>query len=81
MKKKYDTKEVGARKYVVSHYPKYQMVDESSVKAQSYDLEKIIHEVITKYMSLDEQFQISNIIDKLSRGLKYFKNFLCHKKK
>lgn len=33
--KKYDTKEIGAMKYVVNHNLKYQMFDEKYLEAQS----------------------------------------------
>ncbi|GAU38712.1 hypothetical protein TSUD_396400 [Trifolium subterraneum] len=46
LKKKYDTEEAGVKKYAVSRYLKYQMVDERSVEAQSHELQKIAHEII-----------------------------------
>ncbi|KAL5767482.1 hypothetical protein ACOSQ2_014265 [Xanthoceras sorbifolium] len=64
-RKKYNTEEAGAKKYVISRYIKYQMTDEKSVKAQSPELQKIVHEIISEGMSLDEQFQIDVLIDKL----------------
>ncbi|CAJ2644652.1 unnamed protein product [Trifolium pratense] len=79
--KKYDTEEAGAKKYVVSRYLKYQMVDERSVEAQSHEIQKIAHEIITEGMPLDEQFQIAVIIDKLPPSWKDFKNILRHKTK
>ncbi|PNX68547.1 hypothetical protein L195_g056228, partial [Trifolium pratense] len=81
LSKKYDTEEVGVKKYAVSRYLKYQMVDERSIEVQSRELQKIAHEIITEGMPLDEQFQISVIIDKLPLGWKDFKNQLRHKTK
>ena len=81
LKKKYDTEEAGVKKYAVSRYLKYQMVDEKSVEAQSHELQKIAHEIITEGMPLDEQFQIVVMIDKLPPGWKDFKNQLSHKTK
>lgn len=40
------------------------MVDKNPVEAQCHKLQKIVHEIITKGMSLDEQYQIAFIIDK-----------------
>ncbi|CAJ2645227.1 unnamed protein product [Trifolium pratense] len=81
LSKKYDTEEAGVKKYVVSRYLKYQMVDERSVEVQSHELQKIAHEIITEGMPLHEQFQISVIIDKLPPSWKDFKNQLRHKTK
>ena len=81
LKKKYDTEEAGVKKYAVSRYLKYQMVDERSVETQSHELQKIAHEIITEGMPLDEQFQIAVMIDKLPPGWKEFKNQLRHKTK
>ncbi|KAK2455989.1 putative mitochondrial protein [Trifolium repens] len=81
LKKKYDTEEAGVKKYAVSRYLKYQMVDERSVEAQSHEIQKIAHEIITEGMPLDEQFQIAVIIDKLPLAWKDFKNILRHKTK
>ncbi|GAU50608.1 hypothetical protein TSUD_410180 [Trifolium subterraneum] len=81
LSKKYDTEEAGAKKYVVSRYLKYQMVDERLVEVQSHELQKIAHEIITEGMPLHEQFQISVIIDKLPPSWKNFKNQLRHKTK
>ncbi|XP_050918537.1 uncharacterized protein LOC127135964 [Lathyrus oleraceus] len=81
LQKKYDTEEACAKKYVVSRYLNYKMVDERSVEAQSHEIQKIAHEIITKGMPLEEQFQVAVIIDKLPPGWKDFKNLLQHKTK
>lgn len=46
-------------------YLKYQMIDERFVLAQCHEIQKIAQEFIDEGMSLDEQFQIVVIIDKL----------------
>ena len=81
LQKKYDTEEAGAKKYAVSRYLKYQMTDDRSVEMQSHELQKIAHENISEGMSLDEQFQVAVLIDKLPPSWKDFKNNLRHKTK
>ncbi|XP_050211805.1 uncharacterized protein LOC126661963 [Mercurialis annua] len=81
LQKKYDTKEAGTKKYAVSRYLKYQMSDEKSVEAQSHELQKIAHEIISESMVLDEQFQVAVLIDKLPPSWRDFKNSFRHKTK
>ncbi|ONH94399.1 hypothetical protein PRUPE_7G014200 [Prunus persica] len=78
---KYDTKEADAKKFAVSRYLKFQIMDEKSVEAQSHELHKILHEIIIEGMNLDEQFQVAIIIHKLPPSWKDFKNALRHKTK
>ncbi|XP_062079740.1 uncharacterized protein LOC133784392 [Humulus lupulus] len=52
LQKKYDTEEAGTKKYVVSRYLKYQMVDDKSVEAQSHEIQKIAHEIISEGIRL-----------------------------
>ncbi|KAA0065496.1 hypothetical protein E5676_scaffold76G00450 [Cucumis melo var. makuwa] len=80
LQKKYDTEEAGWKKYAVSRYLRYQMTDDKSVEAQSHEIQKIAHEIISEGMSLNDQFQVV-IIDKLPRLWKDFKNTLRHKTK
>ncbi|RZB51885.1 Retrovirus-related Pol polyprotein from transposon TNT 1-94, partial [Glycine soja] len=81
LEKKYDIEEAGTKKYVVSRYLKYQMTDDKSVESQSHEIQKIAHDIISEGMTLDEQFQVAVIIDKLPPGWKDFKNLLRHKTK
>ena len=81
LQKKYDTEEAGTKKYAVSRYLKYQMLDDKPVEAQSHELQKIAHEIISEGMTLDEQFQVAVLIDKLPPSWKDFKNVLRHKTK
>lgn len=61
--------------YVVSRYLKYRMVDERLVETYCHEHHKIVNEIIIEDMSLDEQFQITFMIDKFPHNLKDFKNF------
>ena len=56
------------------------MTNDRSVEAQSYELLKITHEIISEGMPLNEQVQVV-IIDKLPSPWKDFKNTLIHKTK
>ncbi|XP_058185863.1 uncharacterized protein LOC131303090 [Rhododendron vialii] len=81
LQKKYDTEEAGTKKYVVSRYLKFSMIDEKSVISQAHDLQKIAHEILTEGMSICEQFQVAILIDKLPPSWKDFKKDLRHKSK
>ncbi|XP_058727108.1 uncharacterized protein LOC131598537 [Vicia villosa] len=48
LQRKYGTEEAGAKKYVESRYLNYKMVDEKPVEAQSHEIQKIAHEIITE---------------------------------
>jgi hypothetical protein len=51
------------------------------VVAQSHELQKITHEILSEGMTIDEQFQVAVLIDKLPTGWKDFKKDLRHKTK
>lgn len=48
------------------------MIDDKAVETQSLKLQKISHEVVYEGMTLDEQFQVAAIIDKLPPSWKVF---------
>ena len=80
-RKKYDSEDVGSKKYVVSQYVRYQLTDDKSVEAQSHEIQKIAHEITSEGMPLDSQFQVAVIIDKLPLLWKDLKNIPRHKTK
>lgn len=49
--------------------------------AQSHEIQKVAHEIISECMTLEEQFKIVVIVDKLSPSWMDFKNSLRHKTK
>lgn len=81
LQKKYDTEEAGSKKYAVSRYLRYQMVDDKPIISQIHELQKIAHEVLIEGMKVCEQFQVSAAIDKLPPSWKDYKNTLRHKSK
>ncbi|XP_062075777.1 uncharacterized protein LOC133779894 [Humulus lupulus] len=81
LQNKYDIEEARTKKYAISRYLKYQMVDDKLVEAQSHEIQKIAHEIISEGMILDEQFQVAVLIEKLPPSWKDFKNVFRHKTK
>ncbi|KAA0056529.1 uncharacterized protein E5676_scaffold106G00280 [Cucumis melo var. makuwa] len=76
--KKYDTEEARSKKYAVSRFLQYQMTDDKSVEAQSHEIQKLAHVIISEGMPLDDQFQVTVIIAKLPPLWKNFTNTLRH---
>ncbi|XP_058761166.1 uncharacterized protein LOC131634515 [Vicia villosa] len=73
LQKKYDTEEAGAKKYAVSRYLNYKMVDEKFVEAQSHEIQKIAHEIITEDLKnvlhhKTKEFSIESLINRLQIG-------------
>ncbi|KAL5703080.1 hypothetical protein ACHQM5_028215 [Ranunculus cassubicifolius] len=58
LQKKYDTEEAGSKKYAVSRYLRFQMVDDDSIISQVHELQKIAHEILVEGMQVCEQFQV-----------------------
>lgn len=54
MQNKYDTEKAGAKKYTVSSYLKYQMFNDRSAETRSHELQKIIDEIVSEGMTIDE---------------------------
>ena len=65
LNQKYDIEEVGSKKYAHSQFFRFQMVEDKSVVEQSNELQMISQDVRSKGIRVDEQMQVSTIIDKL----------------
>ena len=65
LNQKYDTEEAGSEKYACSQFFRFQMVEGKFVVEQSFELQMISQDVWSEGIQVDEQMQVSAIIDKL----------------
>ena len=78
-KKKNDTEEARAKIFAVSHYLKYQMIDDKSIEAQSHELQKIAHEIMTEGMlKLNVDVNKVNISAYMICSFNIWHSRLCH---
>ena len=77
--KKYNTEDAGLKKFVVGKFLDYKMLDTKTVIIQVQDLQVILHDIHAEGMSLNESFQVDEIIEKYPPLWEEFKNYLKHK--
>ena len=78
LEKKYKTKDVGLKKFVVNRFLELKMIDSKIVMSQVQELQIILHEIHAKKMVLNESFQVATMIEKLPPS---WKDYLKHKHK
>ena len=78
---KYKTEDARAKKFIVSLFLDFKMVDSKTVASQVQELQVIIHEIHAEGMVLGESFQVVAVIEKLPLVWKDFKNYLKYKRK
>ncbi|KAK5811885.1 hypothetical protein PVK06_027267 [Gossypium arboreum] len=79
--RKYKIKDAEAKKFLVSKFLNFVMVDSKLVVNQVQELQLIIHEILAKGIVMSESFQVAVIIEKLPPTWNDLKNYLKHKKK
>ncbi|XP_075640704.1 uncharacterized protein LOC142612504 [Castanea sativa] len=81
--KKWDNDHLYCRNYLLNCLSDdlFQMVEGKSVVEQSYELQMIAQDVRSEGIRVDEQMQVSAIIDKLPESWKEFAKVLRHKQK
>ena len=81
LEKKYKTEDVGAKKFVIGKFLKYNMVDTKTVIKQVEEIQVLIHELHAEACAISEQFQVVSIIEKLPPSWRDFKVYLKHKRR
>ncbi|GJT30409.1 hypothetical protein Tco_0910684 [Tanacetum coccineum] len=81
LERKYKTKDVGTKKFVVALFLDYKVVDSKSMVSEVQDLQVLLHDIHAERMTFSETFQVAAIIEKLPPSWVEFKNYLKHKRK
>ncbi|KAD5317897.1 hypothetical protein E3N88_17843 [Mikania micrantha] len=77
---KYMAEDSSSKKFLVSNFINYKMIDSRSVMEQYNELLRILGQFIQHDMKMDESNQVSSIIDKLPPFWKDYKHNLKHQK-
>ncbi|GJZ13450.1 zinc finger, CCHC-type containing protein [Tanacetum coccineum] len=77
---KYMAEDASSKKFLVSNFINYKMIDSRLVLEQYNELHGILGRFTQHKMNIDEAIQVSCIIDKLPPSWKDFKHTLKHKK-
>nr|GEW51291.1 zinc finger, CCHC-type [Tanacetum cinerariifolium]GEY43825.1 zinc finger, CCHC-type [Tanacetum cinerariifolium] len=79
-KDKYMAEDSSSKKFLVSNFNNYKMVDSRPVMEQYYELLMILRQYTQHGLKMDESISVSSIIDKLPPSWKDFKHTLKHGK-
>ncbi|KAL0446361.1 UNVERIFIED_CONTAM: Retrovirus-related Pol polyprotein from transposon TNT 1-94 [Sesamum latifolium] len=66
--RKYNTEEQGLKKYFVSKFMRYQMVEDRSIAEQTHEIINLEHVLADAEMKLLEKFLVMSIMDKLPKS-------------
>ena len=77
---KYKAEDASSKKFLVSNFNNYKMVDSRPVMEQYNELVRILGQFAQHKMNMDELISVSSIIDKLSPTWKEFKHTLKYNK-
>ncbi|XP_015166671.1 uncharacterized protein [Solanum tuberosum] len=68
------------KKFIVTKFLDYKMIDNKTVVTQVQELQVIIHDLLAEGLIENDVFQVAAIIEKLPPLWKDFKNYLKHKR-
>ncbi|KAK4404403.1 Retrovirus-related Pol polyprotein from transposon TNT 1-94 [Sesamum angolense] len=78
--RKYNTEEQGLKKYSVSKFMRYQIVEDRFVAEQTHEIIKLDHALADAEMKLPEKFLVMSIVDKFPKSWENFGMTLKHQK-
>ncbi|GKC14816.1 zinc finger, CCHC-type containing protein, partial [Tanacetum coccineum] len=80
LESKYMTEDASSKKFLVSNFNNYKMVDSRPVMEQFNELLRILGQYTQHGLKMDESIYVSSVIDKLPPSWKDFKHTLKHGK-
>ena len=80
LESKYIAEDASSKKFLVSNFNNYKMVDSRPVMEQYNELLRILGQFTQHDIKMDECFAVSSVIDKLPPSWKDFKHTLKHQK-
>ncbi|GKF10841.1 zinc finger, CCHC-type containing protein [Tanacetum coccineum] len=80
LESKYMTEDSSSKKFLVSNFNNYKMVDSRPLMEQYNELLRILRQYTQHGLKMDESISVSSIIDKLPPSWKEFKHTLKHGK-
>ncbi|GKC60683.1 zinc finger, CCHC-type containing protein [Tanacetum coccineum] len=80
LEERYFTKDTTSKKFIVSKFNSYKMIDSRPIMDQMYELEHILSMFTQNNMNMNESIQVASIIDKLPFTWKDVKKNLKHHK-
>nr|GEY16102.1 zinc finger, CCHC-type [Tanacetum cinerariifolium] len=80
LESKYMVEDASSKKFLVSNFMNYKMVDTRPVMEQFHEMLRILRQYVQHNLMMDEAISVAVIIDKLPPSWKDFKHSLKHKK-
>ncbi|XP_071738652.1 uncharacterized protein [Rutidosis leptorrhynchoides] len=80
LESKYMAEDASSKKFLVSNFNNYKMVDSRPVMEQFHEILRILGQFTQHNLKMDESISVSSIIDKLPPSWQTFKHMLKHKK-
>ncbi|CAH9147657.1 unnamed protein product [Cuscuta epithymum] len=80
LESKYMTEDASSKKFLISNFNSYKMVDSRPVMEQFHEIQRLYDQLLIHNMHVNETFAVGSIIDKLPLSWKEVKNSLKRKK-